>query len=210
MPAHEWSCPHCGDLNVDAEAHHFSFLDTVQEDKPVSSFVTPMDPGPFTTPMQPWNTMVDPSLVIEVIAPAQGETTVAPQEPTVTPQPSAADTIRSAHRADMKAPQRLDSAPSSYGQTTARRTQNRRGPLARSPEYAFAWELLGYVGLLGIGHMYAGAYRRGFALLILWMLWLFIMLYLVIMHATSLWLILLTCAMPFLSGVWARGEVLKN
>jgi hypothetical protein len=215
MPAHEWSCPHCGDLNVDAEAHHFSFLNTGQADPYASSFTTPMDPGPFTTPMQPWNTMVDPSLVIATIAPEQPETTDAPQETVAAPHHSAADTIRAAHRAEMQSPRRpAAGSPSAYGQTPARRVPNMRewrgSPQARRSEFAFAWEMLGYIGLLGIGHMYAGAYKRGFALLILWMVWLFTLLYLVIMHATSLWLILLTCAMPFLSGLWARGEIREN
>ncbi len=53
MPADAWSCPNCGDLNPDAEAHEFLYLTNDQANEQ-PFFQTPMEPGPFSTPMRPW------------------------------------------------------------------------------------------------------------------------------------------------------------
>lgn len=67
IPAKVWSCPHCGDLNPDAEADEFLYLQEKERPSSKSYFTTPMEPGPFPTPMRPWGSNSDALVADEAV-----------------------------------------------------------------------------------------------------------------------------------------------
>jgi hypothetical protein len=83
----------------------------------------------------------------------------------------------------------------------------------RDPTIALLLELIGYLGFLGIGHMYAGRMGRGLTLLIVWWLYWGIAGFL----AITLLGIPIACVMaliwpvvPLISGVWIRNDLLRE
>ena len=58
--------------------------------------------------------------------------------------------------------------PQQYGENQSRSRRTTRPGF--NPRMAVNLEYLGYIGLLGIGHMYAGFVGRGFVLLISWLI----------------------------------------
>jgi hypothetical protein len=87
----------------------------------------------------------------------------------------------------------------------------------KDPALALGLELIGLVGVLGIGHIYAGKTGRGVALLIGWIAFWFaywivaIVLSLVCIGACMFPLgIVLWFLAPILSGLWIKSEVEKG
>src|SRR6476661_6204280 len=83
------------------------------------------------------------------------------------------------------------------------------GTMRRDPTIALLLELLGYVGFLGIGHIYAGRVGRGIALLFAW--WAYwcvtVLLFIVLI---GFCFALLGLAVPLLSGFWIKNELEKE
>ena len=90
----------------------------------------------------------------------------------------------------------------------------------KNPIMGFLLELLGLVGLLGIGHMFAGRVPRGIALMLLWFVYGLVILFVVIpanVVVTFCTLGTVQCFMfpfiaifivvPLLSGFWAHNEL---
>ncbi|MFL5733721.1 MAG: hypothetical protein ACJ78Q_11015 [Chloroflexia bacterium] len=83
------------------------------------------------------------------------------------------------------------------------------GTPPRDPTVALLLELLGYIGFLGIGHIYAGRVTRGVLLLVGWWCYLTISAILVIL-VVGLCMLLLALAGPIASGLWIRNELEKE
>ena len=82
------------------------------------------------------------------------------------------------------------------------------GVAPKDPTIALLLELIGYAGILGVGHIYAGYTNRGIALLIGWLVYLG--------AATVLSFVCVGCLMfllwpivPILSGLWVKNEMEK-
>ena len=264
MPANAWSCPHCGDLNADAEAVAFHYLATEPGDTVGQSFFpTPMHPGPFVTPMRPWkyDDPVDADSGVLPNSPAEPQLTVsAPraEPPVASVQHETPDLAQARHdeqsqgRGTMEQPWQTASAQratSPRWQTPVPQTPQPEGQhnekvrlrpritqyaeenydyqsiFDRSTNFSAQWakladrtnrtnrpymqyaplmELLAYVGLLGIGHIYAGFVKLGIILFVGWWGW-----YLVAKMMSTLsngatdgltWLI--GVLVPIFSGLW--------
>lgn len=82
--------------------------------------------------------------------------------------------------------------------------------LQRDPMIALLLELVGYVFVLGLGHMYAGRVGRGIALLLgYWLYWaiagtLFLTL---LLSPIACLMALLHPVVPILSGLWAKRDL---
>jgi len=81
--------------------------------------------------------------------------------------------------------------------------------VGKDPTAALLLELIGYAGILGIGHIYAGRTNRGIALLIGWLVY--------IMAASFLSIFCIGCLMflvwpfaPILSGLWIKSDLEKE
>jgi hypothetical protein len=224
MPAQAWSCPTCGDLNVDAEAAHFDFL-AVEPPAEGSHFMTPMEPGPFATPMLPWNYETLPSGITgapegevhEVLGGTSGPLAslrhavhddapgtdhanreerstglgrvegpshmpAAPVAPASTygyGPAGPANAARREHEEVVRARPRAASygEQKDYGDTRQMRPAGHRSTRFQwqtdrvHMQYAPLMELLAYIGLLGVGHIYAGHLQRGILLLTGWWAW---------------------------------------
>ena len=80
----------------------------------------------------------------------------------------------------------------------------------RDPTIAFLLELLGYVGFLGIGHMYAGHIGRGLVLMGTWAIyWGIVLIMFVSLIGIPLAILMALSwpVVPVISGFWARGTV---
>jgi hypothetical protein len=90
----------------------------------------------------------------------------------------------------------------------------------KNPIMGFLLELLGFVGFLGVGHMYSGHVPRGISLMLLWFVYGLIVLFVVIpanLVVTFCTLGTVQCFMypfiaifivvPLLSGFWAHNEL---
>lgn len=84
------------------------------------------------------------------------------------------------------------------------------GGMQRDPMIALLLELVGYVFVLGLGHMYAGRVGRGIALLLgYWLYWaiagtLFLTL---LLSPIACLMALLHPVVPILSGLWAKRDL---
>lgn len=79
----------------------------------------------------------------------------------------------------------------------------------KDPTIALLLELIGYAGVLGIGHIYAGRTNRGIALLAGWLVY--------IIAASILTFVCIGCVMfivwpfvPILSGLWIKNDLDKE
>jgi TM2 domain-containing membrane protein YozV len=79
----------------------------------------------------------------------------------------------------------------------------------KDPTVALLLELIGYLGFLGIGHIYAGKTTRGIALLIGWWIYLALAWLLTIVLVGCL-LLVVALAVPILSGLWIKSEMEKE
>ncbi len=83
------------------------------------------------------------------------------------------------------------------------------GIAPKDPTTALLLELLGYLGFLGIGHVYAGKTGRGIALLIGW--WAYLIIGIVSAFVLIGCLLLFGgLAVPILSGLWIKNELEKE
>jgi hypothetical protein len=264
MPANAWSCPHCGDLNVDAEAAEFDYLaaeSTIEQ----SFFPTPMEPGPFATPMHPWKYNDPESALSDEILVSHWDPHVAPlpqQDVLVPPTPQFVepDVPQGYHdeRPRNHAAPEYGQPPSPtgipvpppeqflveqgvppvgqeneavrvrpriaqytdqdnfgylnrYGQPTDLSAQWANRP---NIKYAPALELLAYIGLLGIGHIYAGHVLRGIILLTGWWGWFLVARFFsaVSNGATDGFTSFVGIIVPILSALWVANvaNVLKS
>ena len=263
MSADAWSCPHCGDLNVDAEAGEFRYLGSGQQDN-TAYFATPIESGYFATPMRPWsfadvqtdNTIptVAEKGIPQAVHIEQDRPTLAERPPDVlAPMPlqHAAPTARVYQQTqpaiqpqsspDVQTPvehhyahlpgtrQDVESMPAGRVHDEVLRLRPRdafyRGD---SPAYTpTGWEypgspptkargqagnkaiaplleLLGYVGLLGLGHIYVGRIRTGLWLMVGWWIWFGVSTALSALSHGSLDPLLRTfgIAAPIISAIW--------
>ncbi len=83
------------------------------------------------------------------------------------------------------------------------------GVPTRNPTVALLLELLGYVGFLGIGHLYAGRTARGIAMLIGWWVYLIVSSILVIV-LIGFCLLLVGLVVPILSGLWIKRDLERD
>lgn len=82
--------------------------------------------------------------------------------------------------------------------------------MQRDPIIAFVLELVGYVFVLGLGHMYAGRVGRGIALMVgYWLYWgIAGLLFLTVLFIpVSCLMMLLHPVVPLLSGLWAKRDL---
>lgn len=83
------------------------------------------------------------------------------------------------------------------------------GQQAKNPNIAMALELAGYVGFLGIGHMYAGAAGRGILLLFAW--WgMTAVTATLLFVGTGLRLLPVFLMGPLLSALWAKRTLRRR
>jgi hypothetical protein len=80
----------------------------------------------------------------------------------------------------------------------------------RDPMVAFLLELIGYIWVLGIGHMYAGRIGRGVALLLGW--WAYwgiaaVLFFTVIFIPITCVMAILWPVVPILSGFWIKRDL---
>jgi hypothetical protein len=79
----------------------------------------------------------------------------------------------------------------------------------RDPTVAALLELLGYIGFLGIGHIYAGRVTRGIALMVgWWIYWAVTAVLLVVLIGFCF--ALLGLAGPILSALWIKSDIEKE
>jgi|GEM_PF-4535386 len=83
------------------------------------------------------------------------------------------------------------------------------GAAAKDPTTALLLELIGYVGILGIGHIYAGRTNRGIALLIGWILYLSVSGVLTLM-CVGCAMLLIWPLVPIGSGLWIKNDLEKE
>ena len=79
----------------------------------------------------------------------------------------------------------------------------------KDPTTALMLELLGYLGFLGIGHIYAGKTNRGIGLLIGWLIYLtasFVLSFCLV----GCFMFLAWVVVPPLSGIWVKNEMEKE
>lgn len=79
----------------------------------------------------------------------------------------------------------------------------------KDPTTALMLELLGYLGFLGIGHIYAGKTNRGIGLLIGWLVYLTAAFFLTIC-LVGCFMFLAWVVVPPLSGLWVKNEMEKE
>lgn len=79
----------------------------------------------------------------------------------------------------------------------------------KDPTTALMLELLGYLGFLGIGHIYAGKTNRGIALLISWLVYLTASV-LLIFCLVGCFMFIAWLIVPPLSGIWVKNEMEKE
>jgi hypothetical protein len=259
MPGNAWSCPHCGDLNPDAEADSLLYLSS--ERAPDGSFFsTPMPPGPFVTPMHPWvfdegqpnapdtgSISIQISVVTQPMASAPAYSASTPkelaapvnrgyEEPHNTSSrrhvqlPPEAQPPASAAQPELYYPagtrQEVESSPSGRLHDEVLRLRPRDAyyqpePVVHRPRYgdnsqqrvslqkptpttAGLLELLGYVGLLGVGHIYSGHALRGLVIMAGWWLWFLVAKTLSAISAGRLDPLALSLGVvaPLISGLW--------
>jgi hypothetical protein len=85
-----------------------------------------------------------------------------------------------------------------------------RGGTLPSPDTAWMLEMFGFVGFLGLGHMYGGRSTRGVLLMVLWWIGLAMWVAPVLLHITLLgvmWVLTLTSAVTWLSVRWIMMEL---
>ncbi len=80
------------------------------------------------------------------------------------------------------------------------------GTSPRDPTIALLLELLGYIGFLGIGHIYAGRTARGIALLVGWWVYVGVSAVLTILLIGCL-MLFAGLAVPILSGLWIKSDL---
>ncbi len=83
----------------------------------------------------------------------------------------------------------------------------------RDSTLALLLELIGYVGVLGIGHIYAGRTSRGVGLMVGWLLYGVIVFFLflsLIGSPIACLMLLLTPIVPILSGLWIKNDLDKE
>lgn len=81
--------------------------------------------------------------------------------------------------------------------------------MGKDPTVALMLELIGYAGILGIGHIYAGRTNRGIALLVGWLV-----------YFSAAWVLSIVCIgclmfiawpfVPILSGLWIKNDLDKE
>jgi TM2 domain-containing membrane protein YozV len=82
-------------------------------------------------------------------------------------------------------------------------------PSPKDPTTALLLELIGYAGVMGIGHMYAGKVGRGVAIMFGYWVYLVIFGLLSIILIGCLFLIIAP-VFPILSGLWVKSEMEKE
>ena len=283
IPANVWSCPYCGDLNPDAEAGEFLYLNS-EFPSVEANFPTPMEPGTFATPMRPWSfENVDPGAEAAQLegatsparpveppvsapaahppssplpfatpaAPAELASTPAHSAPARQPAPAPRQVRRQTHppvqalqpepEPELYFPsgtrQEVEDTPSAripdevlrlrpresiYQWTPQQFDANRptnqsryfSGGRTRQPNMAMApfLELLGYVGLLGMGHMYAGYVSRGAVILLGWWGWFLVARFLSgLSHGVlDSFLLLAGLLAPVISALWVNAGSRQN
>ncbi|HEX8219821.1 MAG TPA: hypothetical protein VF914_11520 [Chloroflexia bacterium] len=98
----------------------------------------------------------------------------------------------------------LNAAPA-YGQYAAQPQ--------RDSTLALLLELIGYAGVLGIGHIYAGRTSRGVGLMVGWLLYGVIVFFLfitIIGSPIACLMLLVTPIVPILSGLWIKNDLDKE
>ena len=95
-------------------------------------------------------------------------------------------------------------------------SQHRQGGARAAPNVsstvAFMLELLGYVGFLGVGHIFAGRYRRGFVIMLAWWVVMASVCRLLFEVSTQPenFIFLIALFLPVLSGFWIKYDVDRN
>jgi hypothetical protein len=104
--------------------------------------------------------------------------------------------------------------PRSVGEDNGQQMYEVRGEESRgalpNPDTARALEAFGFVGFLGLGHMYGGRSTRGTLLMVLWWIGLALWVAPVLLHITLLgvmWALVLTSAVTSLSGRWIKNDL---
>ncbi|HEY0068885.1 MAG TPA: zinc-ribbon domain-containing protein [Chloroflexia bacterium] len=83
----------------------------------------------------------------------------------------------------------------------------------RDSTLALLLELIGYVGVLGIGHIYAGRTTRGVSLLVGWLFYgaiIFVLFFTLIGAPIACLMALIWPVVPILSGIWAKVDLDKE
>jgi TM2 domain-containing membrane protein YozV len=83
------------------------------------------------------------------------------------------------------------------------------GTPQRDPTIALLLEFLGYIGFLGIGHIYAGRVTRGIVLLVGWWIY-WAVTFVLFIVLIGFCFALLGLAGPIASGLWIRNEMEKE
>jgi hypothetical protein len=87
------------------------------------------------------------------------------------------------------------------------------GITQRDATVALLLELIGYVGILGIGHMYGGRLARGIILMLGWWFYWGIVIVLaitVVFAPVACFMAILWPVVPILSGFWIRNDILRD
>jgi hypothetical protein len=235
MTADTQVCPKCGSLNAHFSYHkHFGELEAAEEVlmsspiAPVKLALPPNAPSPPST--SPHET--------KATKPAHGST--APRQPDTrqqiddtaaltealgrttadlnrSAQPSQAPSIRTelgtsrAYYVSGPQPQsqELPSQPA-YDNTMRVRPRALPSQKGANPDTALGLEILGYLGIMGLGHMYGGHTGRGWILMVAWWIVLANLVFPNIANLTTFTLlttIFIYGLGPVASGIWISSEL---
>lgn len=191
-------CQNCGHIMSDGESARADVSQgtpTVNiSAQPAPTAPTYAPPGPAKWEPGQYGTGVTPSA-------QPGQTTYMP------PQPAYAAAYQPP--AQMPVQQSYSQAPVS-GQTY---NANYLAASQRDPMVALLLELIGYIFVLGIGHMYAGRVTRGIGLLVgYWAYWGIVTVLFVTVAGIPIACLMsiLHPVIPILSGLWARQDVIND
>lgn len=242
IPRNARFCPECGQVNAAASTAASAASDPVQENgsptinignsparvdqtDSASQDMSASAPTPFpTTVPEPaaYSPYASPPPTppqgqpTQYVPPAQGGYT-PPPKPYGQPSPAATENLNVYPGA--QPPATTPQAPyPAYSQNPINSYQYQQqvgvaGIAPKDPTVALLLELIGYVGFLGIGHIYAGRITRGVVLMIGWWLYWGIV---GVLFATIL-LSPVACIMaiawplvPIASGLWIRSDLTTN
>ncbi len=222
MPASARFCPNCGYANADVAPTPSEEAAVIQPPAPDSGspmiditdrsglpYTPPAPAGPAGPAPGAWQPGQYNSGSVYTPPPSN----LAPQlQPQYAPPPQQYSQTQSFQQQGMQVQPPAQSLPE-YSQAPLNRQYQPQAGLAgaspRDPTIALLLELLGYIGFLGIGHIYAGRTARGIASLVGW--WVYVGL------SAVLTLLLIGClmlfaglAVPILSGLWVKNELDKE
>ena len=159
--------------------------------QPQSIFSPPPPPAPYTQPMTPQQGYSPPQQ--------------APQQ-TFTPPPAYSN--QGLPPPGTQPLQPGQSHPN-YPQYQPGYPPPQQAAAPKDPTTALMLELLGYLGFLGVGHIYAGKTNRGIALLIGWLVYLTASVVL-IACLVGCFMFIAWLIVPPLSGLWVKNEMEKE